>query len=76
MKFDIKQWESKKREIEKQKAQRDKDITRFEMLNEQLEKEFGCTYETADEKKKELETKKTKIEQQLDLIAEELESYA
>jgi hypothetical protein len=75
MKFDLRDWEQKKKLIEKEKAERQKDLTKYEMLSERLQAEFGCTVEEATKKRDELTRKLAKIEEQLDAVAEELEAY-
>ena len=75
MKFDITSWEQKKKEIEKQKAEYQKDKNKLEFLTEQLESDFGCTLEQAPAKQKELQNKMAKLETELDHIADELAQY-
>lgn len=70
-----KQWEARKKLIEKEKADVERDKVKREMLSERLLKEFGCTYEGIPEVKTTLTEKKEKLEKQLEGIEKELNGY-
>jgi uncharacterized protein with von Willebrand factor type A (vWA) domain len=73
--FDANMWEKKKKIIAKKKEQVSRDQGKYESLAERLQNEFGCTFDEAEAKKKELMDKKAKQEAQLNKLEEELEQY-
>lgn len=76
MEVDIKQWEERKRQIEKAKEKISETKGKKESLLARLKKDFDCSsVEEGEKKLRELEASKNKLEEQLSQILGELETY-
>lgn len=76
MAISIKEWEEKKRIIEKEKEKLSVNKGKKESILARLEKDFGCTsIEEGEEKLASLRKKREQYETQLEEIFNELEAY-
>ena len=73
--MDIRSIEAKKRLVEEKREQINRAIGKRDSIVERLAKEFGVTIEEAPTKLQELIAKRTKIENKLNKIEEELSNY-
>jgi CHASE3 domain sensor protein len=74
--IDVREWEQKKKKIEKAKEEVSINKGKRESVLTRMEKDFGCkTLDEAEEKLNELREKKRKLEQKLSVMLEELDAY-
>jgi chromosome segregation ATPase len=74
--MNVKEWETKKKQIEKAKEQVSRNRGKKESILSRLEKEYGCSsIQEASAKMEELKKKLEKTEEQLERMVEELQQY-